>query len=734
MNSLAQETSPYLLQHQNNPVDWHPWGPEALARARREDKPIFLSIGYSACHWCHVMEHESFEDERIAKLMNEHFVNIKVDREERPDLDSIYMNAVQIMTGRGGWPMSVFLTPDLKPFYGGTYFPPTQRMGMPGFDQILLAVADAWKNRREQAMEQAAELTQHLQQAAAPAGSGEAGELTEKLLSDAATALERSFDHRHGGFGGAPKFPHPMDLRLLLRVWTRTCATGSASASSESPDDTGRASGTRAHHDAFLYVVTHTLDKMAAGGIYDQLGGGFHRYSVDERWLVPHFEKMLYDNALLIGAYVDAYLVTKNEEYARVARETIEYVLRDMTDPAGGFYSTEDADSEGHEGKFYVWTLDEVAAVLGPERAEIFNYIYDVTDAGNFEGKNILNLPKSIELCAQLKRIDATQLKRQLAEDRAKLFAEREKRVRPGRDDKVLVAWNGLMIDALAYASGALAEPRYAAAAQKAADFVLAKIRRTDGRLLHTWRAGQAKVDAYLDDYACFINGLVSLYEAGFDERYIDAAVELTDQMIAHFADPNGGGFFYTPDDGEQLISRQKDLQDSATPSGNSMAATALVRLGKLTGRTDYLDAAVGSLRAAVGLMQRYPSAAGQMLTALDWYLGPTYEIAILGGAFDVSTMDAITNLRQRYIPNKLLAFRSEPTRPAATETAVDNEAQRGVRSAALDPLFSGKETLDPPPTVYICENFACQAPVNAVAAALAAWDRLSATETGRAP
>jgi uncharacterized protein YyaL (SSP411 family) len=691
MNSLARETSPYLLQHQRNPVQWYPWGPEALGRAKQEDKPIFLSIGYSACHWCHVMEHESFEDERIAVLMNEHFVNIKVDREERPDLDSVYMTAVQMMTGRGGWPMSVFLTPDLRPFYGGTYFPPTQRMGMPGFDQILLAVADAWKNRRQQAVEQAAELTRHLQQSAAPAGAGDGSTLSERLLLDAATSLERNFDHRHGGFGGAPKFPHPMDLRLLLRVWRR--AEGTAT-------------------DNLLHVVTHTLDKMAAGGIYDHLGGGFHRYSVDERWLVPHFEKMLYDNALLIGAYVDAYLATGNDHYARVARETIEYVLRDMTDPEGGFYSTEDADSEGHEGKFYVWTPDETAAVLSAERAEIFNYVYDVTGAGNFEGKNILNLPKSIEQCAQLKRIDPAALKKQLAEDRAKLFAEREKRVRPGRDDKVLVAWNGLMIDALAYASGALGEPRYYAAAERAADFVLEKMRRGDGRLLHTWRAGQAKVDAFLDDYACLINALVSVYEANFVERYIDAAVELADQMIAHFADRAGGGFFYTPDDGEQLISRQKDLQDSATPSGNSMAATALVRLGKLTGRTDFVEAAVGSLQAAVGLMQRYPTAAGQMLIALDWFLGPTYEIAILGDSSQIATRQAIVELGRRYIPNKLVAFRAQGA-PAANQSRV------------LNGLFANK---DGPalPTVYICQNFACQAPVAGIDEVLAAWDRLA--------
>jgi uncharacterized protein YyaL (SSP411 family) len=648
------------------------------------------------------MEHESFEDERIAALMNEHFVNIKVDREERPDLDAVYMTAVQIMTGRGGWPMSVFLTPDLQPFYGGTYFPPTQRMGMPGFDQILLAVADAWKNRRQQAIDQAADLTRHLQQAAAPAGSGEADELSESLLFAAATALERSFDQRHGGFGGAPKFPHPMDLRLLLRVWRRA----RLSTKDEGPRTNAQ------HSDFLLHIVMHTFDKMAAGGIYDQLGGGFHRYSVDERWLVPHFEKMLYDNALLIGAYVDAYLVTKNDDYSRIARETIEYILREMTDPGGGFYSTEDADSEGHEGKFYVWTPAEIAAVIGPERAEIFNYVYDVTDTGNFEGKSILNLPKSIAQCAQLKRIDAAQLTQQLAEDRARLFSAREQRVRPGRDDKVLVAWNGLMIDALAYAAGALGEPRYAAAAERALDFVLAQMRRPDGRLLHTWRGGKAKVDGYLDDYACLINALVSVYEATFDERYIDPAVELAEQMLAHFADRDGGGFFYTPDDGEQLISRQKDLQDSATPSGNSMAATALVRLGKLTGRTEFLEAAVGSMGAAVGLMQRYPTAAGQMLIALDWHLGPTYEVAIVGDSSHNATQQAIDELARRYIPNKLVAFRRPDAAPAD-------------RSPALDALFENKNVATQP-TVYICQNFACQTPIAGIDEVLLAWERLA--------
>jgi uncharacterized protein YyaL (SSP411 family) len=530
-NKLAAETSPYLLQHQNNPVDWHPWGPEALERSKREQKPIFLSIGYSACHWCHVMEHESFENAEIAAVMNEHFVNIKVDREERPDLDHIYMSAVQLMTGRGGWPMSVFLTPDLQPFYGGTYWPPFPRMGMPGFDQVLFAVADAWQNRREHVLEQAGKLTEHI----ASLGEAARGEhdLSLKSIQQAGLQLERSFDYHHGGFGGAPKFPHPMDLQLLLRLWKRHRQAG------------------------VLDMVTKTLDKMAGGGMYDQLGGGFHRYSVDERWLVPHFEKMLYDNALLTAAYVEAYQATGNEEYARVARETCDYVLRDLTDPAGGFYSTEDADSEGEEGKFYVWTPAEVAEVLGDEMAEDFCYAYDVSGPGNFEGQSILNMPKPLDVCAKVRNKLFEQFRAEMHTARTKLLEVREKRVRPGRDDKVLVAWNGLMIDALARAAGALGEPSYLDVAVKAAEFILREMRRADGRLLHTWRAGQAKFDAYLDDYAALANALVSLYEATFDERYIDEAVRLVETMLKHFADAEAGGFFYTADDHEQLIARQ---------------------------------------------------------------------------------------------------------------------------------------------------------------------------------
>jgi uncharacterized protein len=686
-NRLAHETSPYLLQHKDNPVDWHPWIPEALEQAKREDKPIFLSIGYSACHWCHVMEHESFENPAIARLMNEHFVCIKVDREERPDLDQIYMNAVQLLTGRGGWPMSVFLTPDLKPFYGGTYWPPTARMGMPGFDQVLLAVADAWKNRREQAIEHAAELTGHLARFAEQPPA--AGELSLSRIEAAGAALERSFDHRNGGFGGAPKFPHSMDLQVLLRLWKRN------------------------RRSEWLEIVTTTLDKMSAGGIYDHLGGGFHRYSVDERWLVPHFEKMLYDNALLTSAYVEAYQATGNPEYARIARETCDYVLRDMTDGAGGFYSTEDADSEGEEGKVYVWMPREIEETLGKEATETFCYVYDITEPGNFEGHNILNLAKPIETCARIKGRDPDNLRAELAASREKLLAVRGKRVRPGRDDKVLVAWNGLMIDAMAKAAGALEEPRYLAAAEKAAAFVLGDMRKSDGRLLHTWRAGQAKIDAYVDDYAALANALVSLYEATFNERYIDEAIGLVEIMLRHFADPSGWGFFYTADDQEQLIARNKEMHDSSVPSGNALAATVLVRLGKLTGRSDYLTGAEKTFQAATALLDRAPTAAGQLLLALDMFIGPTPEIVFLGDPANSDTAAALHLLRQRFVPNKVVVLRNPASQTAA-------------RSAAMSELFEGKSSGPLQPALFLCEDFACEAPVfgrEAIASKIAKLD-----------
>jgi uncharacterized protein YyaL (SSP411 family) len=674
-NRLAKETSPYLLQHQDNPVDWYPWGEDAIQRARREDRPIFLSIGYSACHWCHVMEHESFENEAVARVLNENFVAIKVDREERPDLDQIYMNAVQMLSGQGGWPMSVFLTPELKPFYGGTYWPPKSSRGMPGFDQVLAAVIDAWKNRREHAINAADQLTAELQNVGAVA-AGDAGALQPGLIETAITQLRRAFDNTYGGFGKAPKFPHSIDLQLLVRAWHRM------------------------GHQGLLDMVQLSLDRMADGGIYDHLGGGFARYSVDARWLVPHFEKMLYDNALLAGAYLDVYLVTGAANYARVLRETLNYIIRDMTSPSGGFFSTEDADSEGFEGLFYTWTPDEIDAVLGEKQGATFGRVYDVSDAGNFEGRSILNLPKTLEQCAAILRREPHELAAELAESREKLFAVREQRVRPGLDDKVIVAWNGLMIDAMARAGAALNEPEYVITADEVASYIMSRMRRDDGRLLHSCRNGHAKLDAYLDDYAALANSLVSLYEANLKERWIDGAVQLMDIVLDKFVDPAGGGLFYTASDHEQLIARTKELTDSSIPSGNSLAANALLRLGRLIGRADYLDAAEQILAAAVPIMQRAPMAAGQMLLALDFYIGPTNELVLVGDMAQDDMKQAIAAVHRSHLPRSVFAARdtrlADPT---------------GSQSGHLNGIFEGKESSDGLPVLYVCENFACGTP-----------------------
>ena len=685
-NRLANETSPYLLQHAENPVQWHPWDDEAVELARAQDRPIFLSIGYSACHWCHVMAHESFEDARIARLLNEHFVSVKVDREERPDLDQIYMEAVMAITGRGGWPMSVFLTPGLEPFFGGTYWPSTARGGMPGFDQVLSAVADAWKNRRGELLQQADKLTDFLRKGSeGQPDTATPGELDDRPLRGAETALAGTFDPTYGGFGAAPKFPHPVDLRLLLRRWGRT----------------------RKPH--LLEMVTTTLDRMAAGGIYDHLGGGFHRYSVDAGWLVPHFEKMLYDNALLAVCYLEAWQVTGRPDYAAVVRQTLDYVLRDMTDPQGGFTSAEDADSEGEEGKFYVWTPGEIEAVLGQDRAKAFCYVYDVTPQGNFEGRNILNRPKTIDRCAGLLGRDPEGLGEELAGSRARLLAARAQRVRPGRDDKVLASWNGLMIEALARAGAVLGEPRYVDAAGAAADFLLGRLRRDDGRLLHCWCRGRARLDAYLDDHAALAGALVSLYEARFEERWIDEAVRLADQILARFADPRSGGFFFTADDQQAPIARKKDVADSSTPSSGGLATEVLLRLGKLCGRGDYLEAADRSLQAAAPLMEKMPHGLGQMLLALDVRLGPTPEIVVLGSGDKEVDREVLDDLRRRYLPNQVVAHRS----------AHDSN---GHRSDALSGIFRGKTPTGPGPTVYVCKSFTCSAPVSGREAALSAW------------
>jgi uncharacterized protein YyaL (SSP411 family) len=691
-NRLARETSPYLLQHQHNPVDWYPWGPEAFARARAEDRPIFLSVGYSACHWCHVMERESFEDDAIAARMNEHFVNIKVDREERPDVDQIYMAAVQAMTGHGGWPMSVFLTPDGRPFYGGTYFPPLDKHGMPGFPRILDAVAEAWRNRRDEIQAGATQLTEELKSMGRL--RPDRGALDASLLDNAFRRLAQSFDARHGGFGDAPKFPHPMDIRVLLRQYDRT---GDAEA---------------------LRMARLTLERMARGGIYDHLGGGFARYSTDARWLVPHFEKMLYDNALLASAYVEAYQVTHDEFFARVARETMDYVLERMTDPEGGVYATEDADSEGVEGKYYVWSLDEVQRVLGPKRAKAFASVYDISAQGNWEHANILNLPKPVEQAAAALNRDPAELARDLAEDRAKLRAVREARVPPGKDTKVLVAWNGLMIAAWAASSRALKDERYLDAARRAAGFILERMRAPDGKLLHGYKDGQARFNAYLDDYACLIDGLTRLFEACGEARWLDAALDLARIMLDEFLDPDEGGFFYTGKGHEALIVRSKEMTDDATPSGNFMAATVLLRLSALTGREEFEHTAAATLRAARPVLAQFPTAAGQGLIALDFLLGPRREIAAVSGDDTAEFRAVLEALGQRFLPRAVIA-------PRPPQGGFDEAA-----AAERLPLLAGRPARDGRTTLYVCEHFACRAPVLGVAGVEQAFPGAGATAT----
>ncbi|HET6853022.1 MAG TPA: thioredoxin domain-containing protein, partial [Pyrinomonadaceae bacterium] len=551
-NHLIHETSPYLLQHAHNPVDWYPWGEEAFEKARRENKPVLLSIGYSACHWCHVMAHESFEDEQIAKLMNDLFVNIKVDREERPDLDQIYMNAVQMMTHHGGWPMTVFLTPDAVPFYGGTYFPPQDRYNIPGFPRILISVAEAYRDRQDDIRETGTSLVRELQRLSATSGSDLPIEV--ELLDAAYTGTVRNYDSVNGGFGGAPKFPPAMALEFLLRTYART---GNREA---------------------LQIVKQTCQKMANGGIYDQLGGGFHRYSTDAKWLVPHFEKMLYDNALLSRLYLHYFQVSQDEFARRTVEGILDYVLREMTDPSGGFYSTQDADSEGHEGKFFVWDLDEINTALGQTAAALFSDYYNITASGNFEGKNIPNITRSLEDVAVAHNISVAELQASLNESKRILFELREARVKPDRDEKILTAWNGLMLASFAEAGVILDRSDYTDAARRNAEFVLSNLRQ-DGVLLRTWKNGVAKFNGYLEDYAFLIEGLVTLFETTGEFLWLEEARGLTERMIEQFWDKDGGGFFFTGKSHEDLIVRSKDYFDNATPSGNSVAAGALLRL-----------------------------------------------------------------------------------------------------------------------------------------------------------
>ncbi len=672
-NRLINETSPYLLQHAHNPVDWHAWGEEAFERARREDKPIHLSIGYAACHWCHRMSEDCFEDEAIARLMNDNFINIKVDREERPDLDAIYMNAVQMMTGSGGWPMTVFLTPDGKPFYGGTYFPPVDRYGMPGFPRVLISVANAYRERRDE-IENSAEgilsELKRLDRVVAPKGGPE-GELNHEIADYAANQLLRALDPVHGGFGAKPKFPPSMALEFLLRYHHRTKDRGA------------------------LEAVELTLNKMARGGIYDQLGGGFHRYSVDEKWLVPHFEKMLYDNALLSRLYTEAFLATGDEFYRRVAVETLDYVAREMTGEEGGFYSTQDADSEGEEGKFFVWTPEEVAATLGEEDARLFNRYFDVSETGNFEGRSVLHVEAEVEAIARLTRVSRERLIEVVERGRRVLFEAREKRVKPYRDEKILTAWNGLAMRSFAEASRALDREDYLEIATRNAEFLLAKLRR-DGRLLRTYKDGESKLNGYLEDYAYLIDGLLALYEASFDPRWFEEARSLAETMIERFWDAESGGFFFTSADHEKLITRTKDFYDNAIPSGNSVAASALIRLSLSAGEERYRRIAETIFRMMKPAMMRAPSAFGRLLSALELFLASPCEIAIIGAPEDAETRAMLDAVFKRYAPNKVVAFAPDA----------------GSNASQIIKLLEGKGRVDGKATAYVCRNFYCEAPV----------------------
>ncbi len=663
-NRLAKEASLYLRQHAHNPVDWYPWGPEAWEKARTEDRPIFLSVGYSACHWCHVMERESFENESIAAFLNEHFVSIKVDREERPDVDEIYMAAVQMISQQGGWPMSVFLTPDLRPFFGGTYFPPQDVQGRPGFLRLLNGIVDAYTNRRAEIDQGAGQVAEGLAtMTGLPAAEGER---SLRPWEDAVTQLHENFDEVNGGFGGAPKFPPSFSIQVLLRE------------------------NVRRPNERVLEIVHRTLEGMAEGGLYDQLGGGFHRYSVDEKWLAPHFEKMLYDQGLLLLAYAEAYQATQRPLYAQVLRETGEYLLRDMTSPEGAFYSAEDADSEGEEGRFYVWDLQQVRDLLPAEAADLFTHAYDVDEVGNWEGKTILRRVASTADLARRFSLSEPDVEKALDASRKILFKERESRVRPARDEKVLVAWNGLAIRGLARAGYVLNEPRFVEAAARAAQFI-ANSMIVDGRLQRVFADGKAAFPAYLEDAASYLAALVELYEVTFEKKWLDLATEQADAMSNHFADP-AGGFFHTADDHDGLVVRVKVGQDGSTPSGNSSAAEALLRLGRLTGREDFLQAARGAMASYQSYLEKVPAGLQQMLIALDLDWDPPLDV-VLAGAPEAEGFDELRGvLRSSFLPQAVFA---------QTNDGAGDEPN----------WLQGKRPVDGKAALYVCRDHACQAP-----------------------
>jgi uncharacterized protein YyaL (SSP411 family) len=682
-NRLIHESSPYLLQHAANPINWFPWGQEAFETAKREDKPIFVSIGYSTCHWCHVMERESFSDKEVAELLNKNFIAIKVDREERPDIDSVYMAVTQALTGSGGWPMTIFMTPDKKPFYAGTYFPKHQRWGRPGMMELLPKIAEAWRNDRQKVLTSADQITQHVIRLS----SRQPGtKLDQEILGQARQFFVQAYDPEYGGFVKSPKFPSPHQLNFLLRRYYHT-------------------------RDAqALAMVEKTLTQMRLGGIYDQLGFGFHRYSTDARWLVPHFEKMLYDQAMLIMAYTEAYQATGKAFYAMVAEEIITYVLRDMTSAQGGFYSAEDADSEGIEGKFYLWTPKEIKTLLGEKDAALFNQVFNVKDGGNFEDagpghhidQNILHLQKPLPELAKEVGIPENQLNKQLEVSRQILFDARQKRIHPFKDDKILTDWNGLMIAALAKAGYVLDKQAYTTAASTAADFILQNLTADNGRLLKSYRKGKAGSAAHLNDYAFMVWGLIELYQATYKANYLADAITLNEQMLAHFWDEQNGGLYITADDGEELLVRSKEIYDGAIPSGNSVAVYNLLRLAHMTGKTDYMEKAEGIIKAFSDPVKQYPAGHSQLMVALEYALNPNYEVVIVGEPQKQDTRLMLAALRRPFIPEKIVLFRT-----------TDKSTARAITEIA--PFTRSMATRNGQATAYVCQKFACRLPTTSI-------------------
>jgi len=680
MNKLADQKSPYLLQHANNPVEWYPWGDEAFNKARELDKPIFLSIGYSTCHWCHVMSHESFEDPSVAKLMNETFISIKVDREERPDIDKVYMTVCQVLTGSGGWPLTIFMTPDKKPFLAGTYFPKESRFGRIGLIDLIKKIQNLWENERDELLKGTQQIINAVQEVA---DEQPGNKLDKKTLNIAYDQLSMRFDDKYGGFGKAPKFPSPHQLSFLLRFWIRSNDTHA------------------------LEMVEKTLNKMRMGGIFDKIGFGFHRYSTDQEWLVPHFEKMLYDQALLAIAYLEAYQATNKELYAETAREIFTYVLRDMTSPEGGFYSAEDADSEGVEGKFYVWERNDLYEILNEEDAQIIEKVYNIGKGGNYleeatrksTGKNILYREKSLSKLAPDFDMTYDELKMRIEQIRQRLFEYREKKIHPGKDDKILTDWNGLMIAALAKGARILNEKKYSDAAIKATEFILENLQHSEGTLFHRYREGEAGIEGYLDDYAFFIWGLIELYEATFNPKYIKLALDLNQKQIEHYWDDNIGAFYFTSDQSEELLVRQKEIYDGAIPSGNSVSMLNLLRLSFFTGDTELEKKAEYIGMVFAELIRKNPVGFTHLMNALDFAIGPSYTLVIAGNKEMKETVKILKEVNRHFFPNKTFIFR-----PADEFNPKIDELSDYIR------YF---DKINDKPTGYVCVDKTCKTPTN---------------------